>query len=238
MRQVVRGRQVPDELVSPPMSARPRFSLSEGSRYGLVLILLVFGAMRAIICSPRVPSALLATGLQGAAVLVALSRPSTSKILRILIAGGVLMSVVLVVNQGGAVERGLSDLTSAGLILTLPLIIVMRFRRNLHVNVQSVLGAVCIYLVIGIVYANVDSALGHLDGQRFFAEAPGVTSSQFMYFSMVTLSTVGYGDLTPETPGGRALAVSEALMGQLYLVTVISLLVSNFGRARQPLSPR
>ena len=153
-------------------------------------------------------------------------------------AGGVLTSVVLAAIQGGSVMRGVSDLISAGLILTLPLIIVMRFRRNLYVNVQSVLGAVCIYLVIGIVYANVDSALGHLDGQRFFAEAPEVTSSQFMYFSMVTLSTVGYGDLTPETAGGRALAVSEALMGQLYLVTVISLLVSNFGRARQPQSSR
>src|SRR5438270_13987894 len=113
MRQVVRGRQVPDEVVSPPVGARLRFRLSEGSRYGLVLILLVFGAMSAIISSPGVTSALVATGLQGAAVLVALGRPSTSKILRILIQGGVLMSVVLVVNQGGAVERGLSDLTSA-----------------------------------------------------------------------------------------------------------------------------
>ena len=238
MRQVVGGRQVSDELVSAPVGARLRFRLTEGSRYGLVLILLVFGAMSAIISSPGVPSALLATGLQGAAVLVALSRPSTSKILRILIAGGVLMSVLLAVNQGGAVERGLSDLASAGLILTLPVIIVLRFRRNLYVNVQSVLGAVCIYLVIGIVYANVDSALGHFTGQRFFAEAPVVTSSEFMYFSLVTLSTVGYGDLTPASGVGRALAVSEALMGQLYLVTVIALLVSNFGRARQPLSSR
>src|SRR5205809_632 len=164
--------------------------------------------------------------------------PATSNMLRILLAGGVLTSVVLATIQGGSVMRGVSDLISAGLILTLPLIIVMRFRRNLYVNVQSVLGAVCIYLVIGIVYANVDSALGHLTGQQFFAEAPAVTSSQFMYFSMVTLCTVGYGDLTPETAGGRALAVSEALMGQLYLVTVISLLVSNFGRARQPQSSR
>ena len=235
---VVRGGRVPDEWVSVRVAVGPRFRLSEGSRYGAVLILLVCGVMSAIISSPGLPSALLTAGLQGAAVLVALSRPATSNMLRILLAGGVLTSVVLAAVQGGSVMRGVSDLISAGLILTLPLIIVMRFRRNLHVNVQSVLGAVCIYLVIGIVYANVDSALGHLDGQRFFAEAPGVTSSQFMYFSMVTLSTVGYGDLTPETPGGRALAVSEALMGQLYLVTVIALLVSNLGRARQPLSPR
>ena len=224
--------------MSVRVAAGPRFRLSEGSRYGAVLILLVCGVMSAIISSPGLPSALLTAGLQGAAVLVALSRPATSNMLRIILAGGVLTSVVLAAIQGSSVMRGVSDLISAGLILTLPLIIVMRFRRNLHVNIQSVLGAVCIYLVIGIAYANVDSALGHLTGQPFFAEAPAVTSSQFMYFSMVTLCTVGYGDLTPETAGGRALAVSEALMGQLYLVTVISLLVSNFGRARQPQSSR
>ena len=235
---VVRGGRVPDEWVPVRVAVGPRFRLSEGSRYGAVLILLVCGVMSAIISSPGLPSALLTAGLQGAAVLVALSRPATSNVLRILLAGAVLTSVVLAAIQGGSVMRGVSDLISAGLILTLPLIIVMRFRRNLHVNIQSVLGAVCIYLVIGIVYANVDSALGHLTGQQFFAEAPAVTSSQFMYFSMVTLCTVGYGDLTPETAGGRALAVSEALMGQLYLVTVIALLVSNFGRARQPQSSR
>src|SRR6266576_3824692 len=229
------GRRVPDESVSVRVADSPRFSLSDGSRYGLVLILLVCSVMNAIISSPGLPSALLTAGLQGAAVLVALSRPATSNVLRILLTGGVFISVALAAVKVGSVVRGLSDLFGAGLILTLPVIIVMRFRRNLYVNVQSVLGAVCIYLVMGIIYANVDSALGHLTGQRFFAQAAGGTSSQFMYFSMVTLSTVGYGDLTPETPGGRALAVSEALMGQLYLVTVISLLVSNFGRARQPL---
>jgi hypothetical protein len=232
------GSRVPDESVSVGVAASPRFSLSEGSRYGLVLVLLVCSVMNAIISSPGVPSALLTAGLEGAAVLVALSRPATSNLLRILLTGGVLISVVLAAVKVGSVMRGLSDLFGAGLILTLPAIIVMRFRRNLYVNVQSVLGAVCIYLVIGIIYANVDSALGHLTGQRFFAEAPRATSSQFMYFSLVTLCTVGYGDLTPQTAGGRALAVSEALTGQLYLVTVIALLVSNFGRSRQPPSPR
>src|SRR5205823_1365629 len=154
------GRRVPDRSVSVRMAASPRFSLSEGSRYGLVLILLVCSVMSAIILSPGVPSALLTAGLQGAAVLVALSRPATSNLLRILLTGGVLISVVLTAINRGAVVRGLSDLISAGLVLTLPVIIVQRFRQNLYVNVQSVLGAVCIYLVIGIAYANLDSAIG------------------------------------------------------------------------------
>jgi voltage-gated potassium channel Kch len=100
--------------------------------------------------------------------------------------------------------------------------------------VQSVLGAVCIYLVIGMLYASVDSGLSQLTGQPFFAGAPKVSSSQYTYFSFITLTTVGYGDLTPGPGAARALAVVEALTGQLYLVTVIALIVGNFGRAREP----
>ena len=52
------------------------------------------------------------------------------------------------------------------------------------------------------------------------------------YYSFTTLTTTGFGDLTPATPAGHALAVIEMLTGQLYLVTVIGLLIGNFA-ARQ-----
>jgi len=57
-----------------------------------------------------------------------------------------------------------------------------------------------------------------------------------MYYSFVTLTTVGYGDLTASTAIGRMLSVTEALVGQLYLVTVVAILVSNMGRSRNPAS--
>jgi hypothetical protein len=50
-----------------------------------------------------------------------------------------------------------------------------------------------------------------------------------MYFSFITLATVGYGDLVPALQLGRALAVLEGLTGQLYLVTVVALVVSRIG---------
>ena len=59
------------------------------------------------------------------------------------------------------------------------------------------------------------------------------TVADYLYFSFVTQTTVGYGDLTAAGGFGRALAVLEALIGQLYLVTVIALLVSNLGSARR-----
>ena len=65
--------------------------------------------------------------------------------------------------------------------------------------------------------------------------SPGTTgdSSDFVYFSFATLTTVGYGDLTAATDLGRSLAITEALIGQIYLVTVVALIVPNIGRARR-----
>jgi voltage-gated potassium channel Kch len=57
-------------------------------------------------------------------------------------------------------------------------------------------------------------------------------SIDFLYFSYVTLTTVGYGDLTAAGDLGRMLAVTEALLGQLYLVTVVALVIGNIGRER------
>ncbi len=54
-----------------------------------------------------------------------------------------------------------------------------------------------------------------------------------LYYATVTITTTGYGDYTPATRVGRSLAVAEALIGQLYLVTLVSLIVGNLGRTRR-----
>ena len=66
----------------------------------------------------------------------------------------------------------------------------------------------------------------------FFAQEANPTSASYLYFAYVTLTTVGYGDLTASGNLGRALAVLDALLGQIYLVTVVALLVSRLGRTR------
>jgi hypothetical protein len=54
-----------------------------------------------------------------------------------------------------------------------------------------------------------------------------------LYYSFTTLTTVGYGDFTARTNLGHTLSVSEALTGQIYLVTIVSLVVANLGRRRR-----
>jgi len=98
-------------------------------------------------------------------------------------------------------------------------------------NVQAVTGAVCVYVMIGLVFVFIYGVLAKLGSGDFFAQGTDGTRSLRLYFSFVTLATLGYGDYTPAGSLGRTLAVIEALTGQLYLVTVIAVLVSRM-RAR------
>ena len=91
------------------------------------------------------------------------------------------------------------------------------------------MGAVCIYLLLGLIFTFLYGAIAALGSGPFFAQGTDGTPSIRLYFSYVTLATLGYGDYTAANALGRSLSVSEALLGQLYLVTVIALLVGNMG---------
>jgi len=88
-------------------------------------------------------------------------------------------------------------------------------------------GAAAIVLVLSVVRATVG-------GDPFFANGDTATTSRCLYFSFTTLTTVGYGDFVARSNLGHTLAVFEALLGQIYLVTVVSVLVSNLGRPARP----
>jgi hypothetical protein len=96
-----------------------------------------------------------------------------------------------------------------------------------QVNQQSITGAICVYVLLGILFMFVYGAAAALGSGPFFAQGTDGTTSLRLYFSYVTLATLGYGDYTPAGNFGHTVAVLEALMGQIYLVTVVALLVGN-----------
>lgn len=104
------------------------------------------------------------------------------------------------------------------------------FRDERFITVQTMFGVLCIYLLIGDVFGSSFAAIQALSGDPFFTTGMGNTSD-FLYFSFATITTVGYGDLVAATDLGRSLAITEALIGQIYMVTVVALIVSNVGRA-------
>ena len=96
------------------------------------------------------------------------------------------------------------------------------------VTLQSIYGAISAYLVLGFMFAAVFAAIYHLSGDKFFVHGEQANTQTFQYFSYTTLTTLGYGDFTAGYNPGRAIAVLEALTGQIFLATLVARLVAAF----------
>jgi Ion channel len=155
-----------------------------------------------------------------------------SKPLLWLLAASVVLAVALLFSPTNGFA-GAVGLVSGLLVLATIVVIAVGVVDQNEVNPQSVTGAVCIYLLFGLLFMFLYSGVALLGSGDFFAQGTDGTRSLRLYFSYVTLATVGYGDYTPAGDLGHTLAVLEALLGQLYLVTVLALLVS---RMRGPRS--
>jgi len=114
-----------------------------------------------------------------------------------------------------------------------PVVIVRRISNHARIDLETIAASLCVYLLAGIFFSYVFRILDDVQN-GFFVEKTARSAVDFLYFSYTTLTTTGYGDLTARTSLGRMLAVSEALMGQIYLVSVVALLVGNLGRMRRP----
>jgi voltage-gated potassium channel Kch len=106
------------------------------------------------------------------------------------------------------------------------------FRRVLFtsgsIDANRLLGAVSIYLLLGLIWAIVYAGILEFDPSAFNGDVDGPwleTIPEFVYFSFVTLTTLGYGDISPATPIARFVVYLEAILGQLYLATMVAGLV-------------
>jgi hypothetical protein len=104
-----------------------------------------------------------------------------------------------------------------------------------EVNSQSVVGAICIYLQLGLLFSFAYGSAAKLGTGFFFAQGTNGTAAIRLYFSYITMATIGYGDYSPAGNLGRTLVVLEGILGQLYLVTVVALLISRISRRQEDL---
>jgi hypothetical protein len=111
-----------------------------------------------------------------------------------------------------------------------PILVLRRLIRHDRASVRTLLGAVSAYLLIALAF-NFAFLAHDSFGERFFGQ--GEPSTSFMYFSLVTLTTLGYGDLAPADPLGRLLSTIEAVVGQVYLVTFVAMIVGLIVEQRQ-----
>jgi voltage-gated potassium channel Kch len=178
----------------------------------LVMVVLGAGTLLASVWAAQARHVIVRAGVLAAVGLAAAS------VVTELVFGGVPESVAALVN-------GLLILLAPGVIA---LALVSELRAELQVTLRTLSGVLAIYLLLGMFFSFVDGAVAQLTTEPYFRSEPVPERSDFLYFSYITLSTVGYGDLVPATDLGRMLAVAEALVGQIYLVTVVALIVANF----------
>ena len=116
------------------------------------------------------------------------------------------------------------------LAIVAPMAIIRRLVQHREVTRGTLLGAISGYLLLPIAFFYVFIASTSIVGAPFFGDPQPTTS--YMYFSLTTITTTGYGDLTAASPLGRLLAMAEAVTGQVYLVTFVAMLVGLFAANR------
>ncbi len=178
---------------------------------------------------------LLTVALEGATLIVILrasqSRPRTLRIVSVTV-GVALVAVAVSSTTDGTISDAAPLVLGAALALGAPIAIVHRLRDQPEIDFRTVAGALCIYLLAGLFFALLYGSIGAID-DPFFVQKEVASGVDYVYFSFVTLTTVGYGDLTARQDVGRMCSILEALFGQLYLVSVVALLVSNMGHPRR-----
>ncbi len=210
--------------------ARLRATHSYGSVLGLVFATFVFAA--AAPADTWAQSVLVL--LQTATLCMALWTSGLGRLAFIASAGLSVIAIAAVVASlgGGDPWDGAIGLLQAVILLATCGVIAFGVVDQGSVNAQSVLGAVSIYLLVGMFFTMVYGAVAVLGSGHLFTQGTDGTLAVRMYFSYVTMTTVGYGDYTTSGNLAHTISITEALIGQLYLVIVLAVLVSRLAPRR------
>jgi hypothetical protein len=120
------------------------------------------------------------------------------------------------------------------LLLATALVILRRILSHQTVTSRTLSGAVAAFLLVGLAFASFAEALVLHQPGSYIANSGNTNFSAMLYFSFVTQATLGYGDIVPVSSTARSLATMQAIMGQIYLVTIVARLVSLLGMRRFP----
>lgn len=213
------------------LSDRARTKLDELSRSFFVVILLIVAVYVLAETYPgddwaQLPIGLLVYG----AVLISIrgtggSRRLVTVHLAVMIPAFLLTLAGAVFDVGGLLGPG--NVLTTALAITAPIMILKFVLTERRVNSNVIFAAISVYLLIGIVFGIAFSWLAYADSHAFLpAQIVETGESSLFYYSFVTLTSLGMGDIAPVSEAARALTVVETLMGQIYLVVLIARLVA------------
>ena len=161
------------------------------------------------------------------------ARPVVRRIADIVLCLAAVAAVLSFFAHQSGTERGGIFVVCSLLYLIAPFSIVRHLILRRDIDTETLLGAVSAYLLIGMFFAFAYQAAGEFGSVPFFGTAGHGSLSQDLFFSFVTMTTVGYGNLVPAANPGQSLAVLEALIGQLFLVVAVGKIISSYRPRRE-----
>jgi hypothetical protein len=221
------------DSTSKSVDDEPGAGAEASFRYGAALILTVVLVVFLI----AAPSAHWAEGVAVAieggvlTVVAATSRETAKTRWRLTLFCGGASALVAALTAAGVLPEA-SVRVIAGLLTAVIFAVLLEGVAKLiglqGVTAQAVAGALTIYLLLGVTFAWTIAAVVQVSNTPYFAQVKTPSTSDLVYFSFTVLTTTGFGDLTAVTRVGRALAVLEMVTGQIYLVTIVGVLIGHF----------
>lgn len=211
--------------------ALPHINRLREHRYALLLVALLATIGLGPVLEAMDFGDALMEGFLGVALLAAVFPTSSTPQRRLMY----MAVVVVVLLRWLAAHYGSRAMTVAGAALwtLLALLVASRAVRfalsSVRVDTERLCAAISAYLLLGVCWGVVYAAMSHLDHDALLVggQPPPtpLTMADTLYFSFVTLATLGYGDITPTGPVTRGIAIFEAIVGQFYLAILVARLV-------------
>ncbi|MCW2988897.1 MAG: putative ion channel protein [Solirubrobacterales bacterium] len=197
--------------------------------FGLVFLLVLTTYVLTSLLSNRGWSAVILTVATSATSVIALTSSHASA--RLVRSAVLLSALTILLAALAAISDGRTWLNCASVIQIALLAIAMgavlrRVVTTAEVGSRTILGAISVYTVLGILFTFLYGTVERLQGTPFFEGVPRPAGSDFLFFSYTTLTTTGYGNLVPGGQPGRMLSGLEMMVGQIFLVTLVAGLVS------------
>jgi hypothetical protein len=204
-----------------------RFAARVANAFGLVLLLVIATYVLLSVTAYKGWTGVLIAVVAGASAIVALvssgARPDLLGTATAAAAAAVALAAAAAFADGSTL-LGMSALLVVTLLVVATGAMLGAVLREREVGFRTILGAVSVYVNLGLLFTFLYAAIDRLQAGSFFGTRTEV--GDFVFFSVTTLTTTGYGNLVPAAQPGKLLSGLEMLLGQLFVVTFIAGLVS------------
>jgi len=210
-------------------------------RYGLALTLILASMIFIMAAPDGAVAEVVSLSLQSFALIASLRAAQPPFGVRVLVAAMILLVILAAWTQATFSDSVNSDfvhIATLGLVvIATPAItwgLITQVKERGEITIHTMLGVLCIYLLMCLAFASTFAAVSQIDNTPFFSQgAEWGSINNYLYYSLTTITTVGMGDLTPASDLGRSLTGAEALIGQIYVLTVVAVIVSNLRPRRR-----